>query len=329
MADAPLDVASLQQEVRFYRTHCWSSSTTRAYDTHRRSYVSFCNRLNVAPVPADTTLLCMYAAYLARRLKYQSIKQYLNIVRILHLEWGLPNPLLQNFHLSSTLQGIRRHLEDAATRKAPITPALLLQLQSRLDLSNPADTVIWAGALLMFFTLLRRSNVMPPSATGFDSARHLRRCDITFTPEGALIRVRWTKTIQFRERELRIPLCRLRDHPLCPTTALFLALSHSPGAPASGPALTFPKGRSYRVLTPSMFIDRVRAALGDVCDSQTLAGHSFRRGGACWAYTAGVPIDTIRQLGDWKSNAYTRYTLCDLHLLRRAEERMCESLPCS
>ena len=48
------------------------------------------------------------------------------------------------------------------------------------------------------------------------------------------------------------------------------------------------------------------------------AGHSLRRGGATWAYNAGVPVDTMRILGDccilgdYKSKAYTAYTLSQI-----------------
>ena len=33
------------------------------------------------------------------------------------------------------------------------------------------------------------------------------------------------------------------------------------------------------------------------------AGQSFRRGGASYAFQAGIPIELIKILGDWKSDA--------------------------
>ena len=35
--------------------------------------------------------------------------------------------------------------------------------------------------------------------------------------------------------------------------------------------------------------------------------HSFRRGGATWAFLAGVPAHVIKIMGNWKSDAYLRY----------------------
>ena len=36
-------------------------------------------------------------------------------------------------------------------------------------------------------------------------------------------------------------------------------------------------------------------------------GHSFRRGGATWAFQAGIPGELIQICGDWASDAYKRY----------------------
>lgn len=324
---APLDMRLLRQEAEVYRTLCWAPSTRRAYSVHRRCYLRFCTSAGISPVPASTDTLCLYATFLARRLKYKSVCQYLNIVRILHAEWNLPNPMLKNFHLHATLQGIRRQHGDVTVRKTPITPQMLLHLLRNLNLSIPEEAAVWAAALLMFYSLLRRSNVLLSSAGAFDPSRHLRRCDISFNKEGASIKVRWTKTIQFRQRELCIPLCRLPGHPLCPTTALFLALNNTHTAAQAGPAIVVPKDGSFIPLTTARFLTLIRQRLAGVCDPSTIAGHSFRRGGASWAYQAGVPVDTIRQLGDWASNAYMSYAVCDTNSLHEAERLMCLSLP--
>ena len=37
-----------------------------------------------------------------------------------------------------------------------------------------------------------------------------------------------------------------------------------------------------------------------------LSSHSFRRGGASYAFKAGVPADLIQLHGDWRSDAYNR-----------------------
>ena len=73
----------------------------------------------VPPVPANEKTIAMYAAYLARRLRPASVRQYLNIVRVMHLEAGLSNPLKDSWFISSTLKGIDRVKGTAVNRKKP------------------------------------------------------------------------------------------------------------------------------------------------------------------------------------------------------------------
>ena len=117
---------NLDNQVDYYKSLSYAPNTKKAYSVHRKTYIQFCQALGEAPVPATTRLLCRYAVFLARKLKYNSIRQYLNIVRLLHAEWGLSNPCANNFHLNSTLRGIRRHMGDTVCRKAPIMPNHLL-----------------------------------------------------------------------------------------------------------------------------------------------------------------------------------------------------------
>lgn len=317
----------LREKVSFYQSIAFAPSTNHTYSAHRRSYLSFCNSIGINPVPASSELLCSYAAHLAARLKFSSIKQYFNIIRILHLEWGLENPCLHDYRLKLTLRGIRRHLGDAVSRKEPITPALLRAILTSLNMNKPRDAAIWAACLVMFFGLLRRSNVTPPGPRAFDPSKHLQRQDISFSATGAIVTLRWSKTIQFQERIRRIPLPWKKHHPLCPTQAVFNSYRLSAGADPGGPAFVFREGGGFTTLTPDHIVTAMRRALTlSGANPQEYAGHSFRRGGATWAYECQVPIETIRQLGDWASS-YTKYVLPTDASLRGATSQMADLLP--
>ena len=60
-------------------------------------------------------------------------------MRLLHLELGLQNQLVNSFKMDCVLKGIRRDLGDTPTRKLPIDPSLLLKILSKLDLDNIED----------------------------------------------------------------------------------------------------------------------------------------------------------------------------------------------
>jgi hypothetical protein len=300
--------SALDSEVKQLRAATYAVSTQRTYRTHRDSYLAFCAYMGYSPVPTTSDILCRYVALLARTLKFSSVKQYLNIVRLLHLEWGLQNPMLGNFALQCVLKGLRRTAGDTPVQKLPITPELLLKILSCLDLSSSLDAGVWGAGLLMFFGLLRRGNVLSDSAAGFDCSKHLRRRDIRFHHGGLTVEIRYSKTIQCRERLICVPLTRMRESVLCPVQAIFKALSMTPTASPDGPAFMILSPKGPRPLTSKMFVGRIRQCLvSRGLEAHRYAGHSYRRGGASFGYKIGLSVETVRQLGDWRSNAYMNY----------------------
>ena len=181
--------------------------------------------MGYAPVPATNDTISRYAAFLASSLKFTSVKQYMNIIRLMHVEWGLGNPLENNFIVSSLLKGIRRSLGDTSRQKKTITPQILRAILLHLDLSNPLDANFWALCLLLFHTLLRKGSVLPNSHKFTDTTKYLCRSDINFHNWGMMVHVSNTKTIQFQERKLSIPLPRNNGSVLCPVQATFHAFS--------------------------------------------------------------------------------------------------------
>ena len=132
-------LAQLDATVAHFQTQTFAASTSRTYATHMRAYMSFCNGLNIQPVPISHANIARYVAYLASRLSYNSICQYLNIIRLLHLESGLPNPLEKSWYHKSLMQGCKRALGQVARPKLPITLHLLKQTFLCLDLTLPFD----------------------------------------------------------------------------------------------------------------------------------------------------------------------------------------------
>ena len=74
------------------------------------------------------------------------------------------------------------------------------------------------------------------------------------------------------------------------------------------PAFLILSGSKKKVLTYSKFQAKLRELL-TLCnlDPQLYSSHSFRRGGASWAFHAKVPSELIQLHGDWQSDAYKIY----------------------
>ena len=120
---------------------------------------------------------------------FSSIQQYLNVIRLLHLESGYDNPLADNWMLKSVLQGIKRVKGNSVAHKEPITPDLLLAFHRRLKLSDPRQSAFWAACLILFFGLFRKSNVLAPSIAEFVRSIHLSREDFNFYDWGIAVTV--------------------------------------------------------------------------------------------------------------------------------------------
>ena len=76
--------------------------------------------------------------------------------------------------------------------------------------------------------MLRKSNLVSDTKTGFDPLKQLTRGHIEFKQGIAVINVTWAKNLQNRERLVEIPLFQIPNSPLCPVTIL-RALMKSPG----------------------------------------------------------------------------------------------------
>ena len=84
--------------------------------------MKFCNLCQCLPFPATTSIICRYVAYLAERLSPASIPKYLSVIRVIHLETGLPNPLVNNWSLQTMFRGVKRDCASLPQRKLAVTP---------------------------------------------------------------------------------------------------------------------------------------------------------------------------------------------------------------
>lgn len=227
----------------------------------------------------------------------------------MHLEAGLQNPLEKNWYVASILKGVRRVKGDASFQKLPITPSILMKIFLTLDLHCAFDRTFWATCLVGFFSFFRKSNLLVGSHLLFDPKRNLCANDVQFTLNGAILTVRWSKVIQFQERILLIPLPKIVNSPLCPSTALLRLTLENPSCSHPVPLFRYTwVGANNVPLTQKQFSEKLQMCLGKIgFDPSKYSGHSLRRGGASFALQCGLPIDLIKTQGDWRSNAVERY----------------------
>jgi len=313
-ADPVVNRDTLQLLAEDLRSKAYAESTKKAYSVHLKTYLTFCEIVKVAPVPLSQSDLSCYVAYLSTKICYSSIRQYLNIVKIIHLEAGFKNPLEDSWHLSSLLKETRRSLGDRINPKLPITIEILWDIFDTINLCSDFEVCFWAACLVAFFSFLRKSNLLISTHAAFD--RHLDLCreDFEFNCEYMLIEIRRTKTIQFGQRPLITPSPLVPGSPLCPAATTKLLFRRCP-APTDAPGFSYRgAGGNTRVLTYPEFLGALKLKLyGLGLDASQYGGHSFRRGGASSCFFKGnVSADQIKLHGDWASQAYQRYLLPDM-----------------
>lgn len=132
----------------------------------------------------------------------------------------------------------------------------------------------------------------------------ITRANLVFTPSGANIDVSASKTIQCQQRALVLPIPSISGSRLCPISALRCYLSLNPG-PGSAPLFTVPSDSGLEPITYKQslgFLSRVVSRRN--LDPSRFSPHSFRRGGANFAFDCHIPSEINKLQGDWQSDAY-------------------------
>ena len=155
-----------------------------------------------------------------------------------------------------------------------------------------------------FFLFLAQIQLVPFQG---EFCLFLKRGDLTFLREGVVLSIQASKTIQFQDRVVQVPLARVPNSPLCPAQAALLMCKLTVGAPQD-PLFRFQKGKCCQALSYSTFLALLKQKLGSLgFDPSQYAGHSFRRGGTTLALSCNVPAELVKLHGDWASAAYLRY----------------------
>ena len=151
----------------------------------------------------------------------------------------------------------------------------------------------------------------------FNPSKQFTTSDFQFHSWGILLTMRWSKTIQFCERVVCIPLPQIPGSSLCPVQAVTQAFRFTVQADSDSQAFTWLDQSSLkiRVLTHRAFNSKLRETLRSAgITAAAYAGHSFRRGGASFAYQSVVPLQLIKVLGDWRSSAVLLYLTIPLNI---------------
>ena len=213
--------------------------------------------------------------------------------------WEHPNVryLLKSVKINRSIVVVKKHIIDLAMLNDIISQCDTLYL----------GVVFKAVFLLAFFGFLRLSNIAPHSLTSFDSSRHLCAGDLIFTRKFLKVILKWSKTIQSRDRVHLITLPRVRGSKLCPFSACRQAMAlYSPDS--NDPLFQYKINSAWVVLTDTRIrkcLSKINAKLG--LPKNYFTFHVFRRSGATLAYKSQVSVQRIKDHGSWASECVWTY----------------------
>lgn len=286
----------------------------------------FCLHFKLDPYSASSEDLALYAQFLSRTLtSFSSIGGYISAVKVLFSIMDIPFPEKDIF-LHLTLKGLKRILARPVKQARPITPTILLDIYAVLNLRDPVDVTLWCSFVFSFFLMLRSSQLFPRSMANKFVNKIIKRRDIVVRGDSLLVNLYWTKTIQFNERKLVLPLGALPSSPLCPLNAFKLMKIMTPASQDSS-AFVLKQQDTLIPIVYTQFHVLFRQLLQRAgYDGSTFSSHSFRRGGATWAFKNNVPEHLIKLQGDWKSDAFRRYLEVDVSDREKVFSAMSKSI---
>lgn len=302
----------------------WADNTVLTRRSQWKKYLQFCANRDLLAIPAETLTVARFLTFLARSCKFSTINNYLSAVIVLHKYHGFNPEFRDTFYMRLVIKGLRRILGDETSKASPLMPEQLLQCFGTLDKSDDWWLTCWSAIILCFRSLLRKSNVLPINAN--DKAHLILRKDVSFFSWGMLLRVHSSKTLQYQERQLEVPIFSMPGSPLCAVT---FVKKHFESYPADMDSPLFLKWKNGRV-TPLLYRD-VLGALKTLIkriglEETKVSLHSLRRSGATFMCKIGVPLSDIKTMGDWRSLAVLEYIITPLERKLEIESQTSKAL---
>jgi hypothetical protein len=308
-------------EANYYAGYKWSLDTQEQYRKAVKYFIRFVLYFKLAfmltnPQLLQHVLLPNYISFLARSSVHSTVRNHLNGVRVFFESRGYPDPLKNCRKITDVQDGIKRKKPGGKKQKMPCTIQMLSIAVSLCNTNTGFGAALAAAITIGFFAFLRKANLVPKTlsceATG-DEDKALEAHNVYVDKKSGLlwIRLTHTKTIQFGEREVIVPIAAMPNRNYDPVKLWMnhCKINRVGQQPKGSPAFSYPdEAGNTRALTYVAVAGLLKAAATKLgLNPSKFSSHSLRRGGATFAAISKVPASIIKAIGDWRSNAYEEY----------------------
>ena len=281
--------------------------TESCYASLFRSFVAFCVCVKLDISQLNVMHVLSYLEYLiTQKVTANMLANHVSACRAKFIMNGLQFELWDHPNVRYLLRSVRINRPIMVTKKHVIDLSTLHQMVALCE-DMYLGQIFKAVFLLAFFGFLRLSNIAPHSLSSFDPSRHLCAGDLIFGQQFLKVILKWTKTIQGRDKVHLLTLPKVKGSNLCPYQACKQALKlYQPSS--NQPLFQFYSNQQWIVLTDTRirkFLARINIKLGLPRNYYTF--HAFRRSGATLAYNSKVPIPQIKHHGSWSSDCVWTY----------------------
>ena len=304
---AEVSLTILDIDVAATKGQSVKESTKRNLLTQLNAYQKFCDRYLLKYFPCDNRQLCRFGQHLKATFELpEAVGNYLSGVRTMLALLGFEIPDVKDKQMQMFTTGLKQTMQHATKQAAPVTPQILLSMSKVVNYRDKIEMIAWTDTLLGFYMFLRKSNLVPEAMDKFDSLHQFRRMDVHLMglDLAMMCEVRWTKTLQFKQKILRFPVLPAKNKAICPVFWTHKMIQDNPGEPQD-PLFLIKVSDVALCLSSNQLIYRIwkwLKLLGE--DDMEYTLHSLRRGGAMFAYQSDMEAEMIKMLGGWASDCY-------------------------
>ena len=241
---------------------------------------------------------------------YSGLLNYLSAVKATLSSFGVDISAFNDPRIKLYNKAIMRHRPLNPSIK-PIIHVSTIHLIIQHTDSMYMGYIFKAAILLSFLSFVRISYLVPHSIASYDPLKQLSWGDIIFANPGVHMIIKWSKTLQNKDKVKVLKVPSLGTSPLCPVAALKKVLLTTSGS-SNSPLFQV---KCYTKWVP-LSDTRLRKAFTNILKRLNLGAsgitfHSLRRSDATLAFSLNVPMQDIQSQRTWTSEAVWTYITQD------------------
>ncbi|KAE8195878.1 hypothetical protein CF328_g4300 [Tilletia controversa] len=306
------------QQLRQFRSHRVKLDTRKSYGGHVVAFLRWADDLDIPQhmrFPIPPTIVLLYISSAAPFYAANTLSKMVSGLQAWHAVHALPWAL-DRVEARMLRQALANLALPPLDLRRPVRLADFEAMQRHMAVADRAHTAVYTCALFSLWSMARHGELTVDVVSRPHDSRP-RRSDIRMaTGEQGQIK---SVIVYLPEDKThgntgfnRVVSTQSQDPRMCPVAALQHHLQQSPVPSSCGVFAYIDKHGQPRELGASFFIKTINRWLA-ADGAEPITGHSFRIGGATLLHSNGLPIEFIKHLGGWASDAALRY-IQDIHV---------------